>query len=55
MRRVTIIGSGRTGRGMLGELFYSEKNFDLVFADIDSSWSTRSVNRDTTPLSKRTF
>lgn len=36
MRRVTIIGSGRTGRGMLGELFYSEKNFDLVFADIDS-------------------
>ena len=36
MRRVTIIGSGRTGRGMLGELFHSEKRFDLVFADIDS-------------------
>lgn len=36
MRRVTIIGSGRTGRGMFGELFHSEKSFDLVFADINS-------------------
>ena len=33
---VTIIGSGRSGRGMLGEMFYSEGGFALVFADIDS-------------------
>ena len=36
MRRVVIIGSGRTGRGMFGEMFYLEGGFDLVFADIDS-------------------
>ncbi len=33
---VTIIGSGRSGRGMLGEMFYSEGSFDLVFADVNS-------------------
>lgn len=36
MRRVTIIGAGRTGRGMFGELFFSEGGFDLAFADVDA-------------------
>lgn len=36
MRRVTIIGAGRTGRGMLGELFWSEGDVELVFADCDA-------------------
>lgn len=35
MRRVVIIGSGRTGRGMLGQMFYAEGDCDVVFADID--------------------
>ena len=30
---VTIIGSGRSGRGMLGEL-YDADNFSITFADI---------------------
>ena len=34
---ITIIGAGRSGRGMLGEMFYSEGGFRLVFADIDSN------------------
>lgn len=34
---ITIIGAGRSGRGMLGEMFYSEGGYRLVFADIDSS------------------
>ena len=29
---VTIIGAGRSGRGMLGEMFYQEKNYSIVFA-----------------------
>ena len=33
---VTIIGAGRSGRGMLGEMFYQEKNYSIVFADIDT-------------------
>ena len=33
MREVTIIGAGRTGRGMLGELFYKEGDFHITFAD----------------------
>lgn len=35
-RLVTIVGAGRTGRGMLGEMFYSAGGFDLVFADNDA-------------------
>ncbi len=35
MREVTIIGAGRTGRGMLGELFDASKKFHLNFADSD--------------------
>ena len=35
MRKVTIIGAGRTGRGTFGELFYSEGGFDIAFADIN--------------------
>lgn len=37
MRDVTIIGAGRTGRGMLGELFYKEGDFRITFADCDSA------------------
>lgn len=33
MREVTIIGAGRTGRGMFGELFDGEGSFHLNFAD----------------------
>lgn len=36
-RLVTIVGAGRSGRGMLGEMFYSAGGFDLVFADNDSN------------------
>lgn len=36
MRRIVVIGSGRTGRGMIGQLFFAEKGFDLIFADIDA-------------------
>lgn len=36
MRKVTIIGAGRTGRGTFGELFYSEGGFDIAFADINA-------------------
>lgn len=35
MRKVTIIGAGRTGRGTFGELFYSEGGFNIAFADIN--------------------
>ncbi len=35
-RKVTIIGAGRTGRGMLGELFNAEGCFNIVFADNNS-------------------
>lgn len=35
MRKVTIIGAGRTGRGTFGELFFSEGGFDIAFADIN--------------------
>lgn len=35
MPRVTVVGAGRTGRGMLGEMFYSEGGYELVFADCD--------------------
>lgn len=34
-RKVVIIGAGRTGRGMLGELFFSEGGYSLTFADHD--------------------
>lgn len=34
-RNVLIIGAGRTGRGMLGEMFYTEGGYDLIFADND--------------------
>lgn len=36
MRKVTIIGAGRTGRGTFGELFFSEGGFDIAFADINT-------------------
>ena len=36
MRKVTIIGAGRTGRGTFGELFFSEGSFDIAFADINA-------------------
>lgn len=36
MRKVTIIGAGRTGRGTFGELFFSEGGFDIAFADINA-------------------
>lgn len=32
-RKVVIIGAGRTGRGMLGEMFYAEGSFMLTLAD----------------------
>lgn len=35
MKKVTIIGAGRTGRGTFGELFFSEGGFDIAFADIN--------------------
>lgn len=35
MEEVTIIGSGRTGRGMIGELFDKDGRYHLNFADID--------------------
>lgn len=37
MAHVVIIGAGRTGRGMLGELFYSEGGYEITFADIDTA------------------
>lgn len=37
MRRVTVIGAGRTGRGMIGEQFFTEGGFDLVLADCDAA------------------
>ncbi len=36
MRKVTIIGAGRTGRGTFGELFFSEGGFDIAFADTNA-------------------
>lgn len=33
-REVIIIGSGNSGRGMLGELFFND-NWKIVFADIN--------------------
>lgn len=33
-RTVVIIGAGRSGRGMLGEL-YSRSGFHIIFADKD--------------------
>ncbi len=36
MRKVTIVGAGRTGRGTFGELFFSEGGFDIAFADINA-------------------
>ena len=36
MKKVTIIGAGRTGRGTFGELFFSEGGFDIAFADINA-------------------
>lgn len=35
MYKATIIGTGRSGRGMLGELFSHEQNYQVTFADID--------------------
>lgn len=35
MPKVTVIGAGKTGRGMLGEMFFSEGGYELVFADCD--------------------
>lgn len=35
MSKVTIIGAGRTGRGMFGEMFFSEGGIDLAFGDIN--------------------
>lgn len=35
MKEVLIIGAGRSGRGMLGEL-YDSNNFNITFADINS-------------------
>lgn len=32
-RKVVIIGAGRTGRGMLGQLFFAEGGYRLTFAD----------------------
>lgn len=37
MKKVTIIGAGRTGRGTFGELYFSEGGFDIAFADIDAN------------------
>ena len=37
MMNVTIIGAGRTGRGMLGEQFFLEGGYHLTFADCDSA------------------
>ena len=36
MKKITIIGAGRTGRGTFGELFFSEGGFDIAFADINA-------------------
>ena len=33
---VVIIGAGNSGRGMLGEMFYNDGQYHVVFADIDS-------------------
>ena len=35
-QKVVIIGAGRTGRGMLGEMFYSEGDYQITFADNNS-------------------
>ena len=36
MKKVLIIGAGRSGRGMLGEL-YDADQFNITFADINSN------------------
>ena len=33
---VIIVGSGNSGRGMLGELFFKDGQYHVIFADIDS-------------------
>lgn len=38
MREITIIGAGRTGRGMLGELFDSTGKYHLNFADSNTDF-----------------
>lgn len=44
MRQVTIIGAGRSGRGMLGEL-YGRDDFHIVFADKNKELITKMRNQ----------
>ena len=34
---VVIIGAGRSGRGMLGEMYYTDGSYHITFADRDAS------------------